>query len=53
MRLRDWSIAKLSEESGISRQTIYNIKKGNGDVSTSTLKQLAKALKVPVVRFFI
>lgn len=43
-KLKGWSLYKLQQESGISRQAIFNIEAG-GDVKLSTAKELCKALE--------
>jgi len=52
-RTKGVSIAELSKRSGISRTTIYKVERGEGDVSTKTLKALADALGVKITDFFI
>ena len=45
---REMSQADLAERSGISREYIARLETGHHDPSLSTLKKLAKALKVKV-----
>lgn len=42
---RDWTLKKLSEESGVSRLTISNIKRG-ASCSAETVEKISKALNV-------
>ena len=43
---RVMSIADLSAESGVHRNTISRIENGNAEARTSTIRKLAKALGV-------
>jgi len=47
------SIAELAKLSGLSRQTIYKIESGDGEVSTKSLKALADTLGVKITDFFV
>lgn len=41
------SVAKLAEQSGISRQTIYDLIEGKESATLGTLTAIAKALNIP------
>ena len=47
------TVSELARLANVSRQTIYKIESGEGDVSTKTLKALADTLGVPVSAFFV
>ncbi|MBM6622165.1 helix-turn-helix domain-containing protein [Micrococcaceae bacterium RIT802] len=50
---KGWTLAQLSERSGLSQAIVSQIERGLANPSFTTLAQLAHALGVPVGKFFI
>lgn len=49
---RNWSVYKLSKQSGISQSTISNMFSRNNDPSISTLEDICKAFGITLSQFF-
>lgn len=49
---RNWSIYKLSKESGVSQSTLSNMFSRNNSPSISTLEEICKAFGITLSQFF-